>query len=120
VLKDWSKITTFRRLRNAIVHANGIAKDKILELLKKEKGLEVSDKGQVHVSNAYVDNIFETVEAIFTETFDKLKYPNTSRISHWPEHLAIGINAKTKKVVIEDDLDCLFYHAGGNDPQLGT
>jgi len=108
VLKDWSKITTFRRLRNAIVHANGIAKEKTLELLKKEKGLEVSDKGQVHVSDDYVDDIFETVEGIFTETFDKLKYPNTSRTSHCPEHLAIGINPKTREVIIEDDLDRLL------------
>lgn len=108
VIRDWSKITTFRKLRNVIVHANGIAKEKTLELLEKEKWLAVSDKGQVHVSDAYVDRIFETVESMFTETFDKLKYPNTSRISHWPAHLAIGVNAKTREVIIEDDLDRLL------------
>ena len=74
----WSEVQTFQKLRNAIIHANGVLKDlhsdrdrrHFNQYFKRNLGLSRDSWGAVAVAPAYCQHILTVSERLFHDIFD--------------------------------------------------
>ena len=80
--KEWSDITNYNRLRNAIIHADGILQTEAVEKMKPflaaTKTITVDDHGRIHLERGFCAEVLGTVHGFFSALFDELKKSETT------------------------------------------
>ena len=71
---EWAELVTLNRIRNYIVHADGVedvVSNDLTKLANRTQGLSIKQYGRLQVDHTYIDSSITTVENFLDKLYSK-------------------------------------------------